>query len=132
MCEFEVSCEGSFMSRFRADGLIFATPTGSTAYSLSAGGPVVDPLSESIILTPLNPQALFSRPILFSGNKWIGVTASQRQDGPVQLEIEGEKQLCFEAGDQIEIRRADVTLPLIRLKPKLFYEILMQKFAERN
>ena len=132
MCEITVCCDDATVSTFRADGLIFATPTGSTAYSLSAGGPVVDPLSESIILTPLNPQALFSRPILFDTNKTLSVHTAERQSVPVQIAIDGEIPTEFQLEDKLIIEKSEKYLSLIELKPRLFYEVLMRKFAERN
>lgn len=132
MCELTVCCDGAPMTTFRADGLIFATPTGSTAYSLSAGGPVVDPLSKSIILTPLNPQALFSRPVLFGANKTLSVYAEERQQVPAQIVIDGEVPSEFLLGDKLTIQESEKCLSLIELKPRMFYEVLMRKFAERN
>lgn len=130
--DFHVLFNRSNMSDYRADGLIFSTPTGSTAYSLSAGGPVVDPNMECILLTPICPHALFARSVVFNQNAELEVRATCGEDSEIFLTVDGEAAVPVPKGSVLRIRRAPYAARIVRLKQNNFYEVLNQKLAERR
>ena len=132
MVDLRVECNGRRFCDYRADGLIFSTPTGSTAYSLSAGGPVVDPQTDCILLTPICPHSLFSRSVLFGESSRLSIRCTQRQVGRVRIAVDGDQILHIAHGDSVEIRKAEKHLKLIQLKSQLFYDVLTTKFAEET
>ena len=113
--DFGVSFNGNNICSYRADGLIFSTPTGSTAYSLAAGGPVIDPSMECIILTPICPHALFTRTVVFNPDAKLSVHARPNTDSEIFLTVDGENSLPDSARGNDDgaafllIRRADPT-----------------------
>jgi NAD+ kinase len=126
MIEIELSINEDFVCRYRADGLIVATPTGSTAYSLSAGGPIVHPAVESIILTPICPHTLTDRPLVVDNC----CNVMMRLRGPaesVYLTLDGQKGVLMESEDRVSISRATERLKLIQPHRKSYYEILRSK-----
>ena len=120
------------MCGYRADGLIFSTPTGSTAYSLSAGGPVIDPSMECILLTPICPHSLFARTVVFGGDAVLEAHAVRDEDSEVFLTVDGERALPVPDQCAIYIRRSGYRAQIIKLKQNNFYEVLNQKLAERR
>lgn len=115
---------------YRADGLIVSTPTGSTAYSMSAGGPILEPDSEAYILTPICPYSLSSKPIVFSHKSQIEITLSNLKDKDAVLTIDGGKFLNIFENDRIIIKKSEYYTKLIKLKNMSFYEILNSKQSE--
>ena len=114
---------------YRADGLIAATPTGSTAYSLSAGGPIVDYAIESIVLTPISPQSLFARTILLNAEKEVEVTAVSQSDDGVYLTVDGETSFAINRDTNIVIsKEKDIYIKLIKLNDGSFITNLSKKF----
>ncbi len=114
---------------YRADGLIVATPTGSTAYSLSAGGPVVDPSLQCMLLTPICPHSIHTRPFLFSDTASLTVCT----DEDAYLTVDGEKALPVGKGDRVLVRKHTQTAKLISLKEQdAFYDVLSQKLSDRR
>ncbi len=111
--EFRVFCGGAEVSRLRADGVILSTPTGSTAYSLSAGGPILSPELECIEFTALCPHTLFNRPMIFSAQQEVAVSVRGYQGSRVSVDIDGENDLSFGEGDEIRLTRSAKTLRLI-------------------
>jgi NAD+ kinase len=126
MIELELSIEGDFVCRYRADGLIVATPTGSTAYSLSAGGPIVHPAVESIILTPICPHTLSDRPLVVGDSCNVEMRLRGAAES-VYLTLDGQKGLLMESEDRVLIARASERLKLIQPHRKSYYEILRSK-----
>ncbi|HET8679521.1 MAG TPA: NAD(+)/NADH kinase, partial [bacterium] len=116
------------LSTYPADGVIVATPTGSTAYSLSAGGPIVHPQVDVIIVTPISPHALTARPVVVSGGATVAVEPLEPGDD-VQLSVDGQESFPLRAGERVIVRRADVCARLVRLRPPSFYSILRTKLA---
>lgn len=122
---------------FRSDGLIAATPTGSTAYSLAAGGPVVHPRMPAIILTPINPQSFNQKPIVLPGdsNVDIEVMAKLRshEDAEVTLTLDGQRFVKLKQGDTVRIKTSARTVKFLRRKKETFLQILRTKlkWAER-
>lgn len=111
--EFCVFCGDTEVSRLRADGVIFSTPTGSTAYSLSAGGPIIDPAMKCIEYTALCPHSLFSRPMLFSAERTVELRVNSYQDSRVTISFDGDSGYPFGDGDVLEISVGGNELSLI-------------------
>jgi NAD+ kinase len=120
-----VAVEGQFATGYRADGLIISTPTGSTAYCLSAGGPIVFPTMDAMVLTPICSHTLTNRPIVLPGTQVLTVTLETDQD--VMLTLDGQVGFALKWGDTVEIRRAASRTRLLRLPQKHFFTVLRTK-----
>ena len=123
---FEVYVNDTMLNEYFADGILVATPTGSTAYSLSAGGPIADPKARLIILTPICSHAMNSRSIIFSAHDRFTIVAGS--DGQIAA-CDGVSQLQLKKGDEIRVRRSDNAARFIRLKQESFLETLRQKMT---
>lgn len=130
--DLQLSLDGEEISKYRADGLLFSTPTGSTAYSLSAGGPILAPQMECILLTPVSPHSLFSRSVLFSGESVLSVTVKIPTDCCCILTIDGEKNVDILTEDKVIIKKSDLKLRLVSLHNRNFYKRLNEKLKERE
>jgi len=117
---------GEPLTEFNADGLIVATPTGSTAYSLSAGGPILDPESGVFVITPICPHVLTNRSIIVAEGSTIEIEASD-PDYPVYLTLDGRKPIHVERGSVVTIRKAKKMLPLASLPDVSFFSVVRQK-----
>jgi NAD+ kinase len=117
---------GEPLTEFNADGLIVATPTGSTAYSLSAGGPILDPESGVFVITPICPHVLTNRSIIVAEGSTIEIEASD-PDYPVFLTLDGRKPIHVERGSVVTIRKAKKRLPLASLPDVSFFSVVRQK-----
>jgi len=126
MIEVRLTINTDFVCRYRADGLIVATPTGSTAYSLSAGGPIVHPNVESIVITPICPHTLSDRPIVVDDKCCVELNLTGPAES-VHLTLDGQKGVQMESGDKVRIFRAEERLKLIQPMRKSYYEILRSK-----
>jgi len=126
MIEVRLTINTDFVCRYRADGLIVATPTGSTAYSLSAGGPIVHPNVESLIITPICPHTLSDRPIVVDDKCCVELSVTGPAES-VYLTLDGQKGIPMQSGDKVRIVRAEERLKLIQPKRKSYYEILRSK-----
>lgn len=127
-----LTLDGDEISKYRADGLLFATPTGSTAYSLSAGGPILAPKMECILMTPVCPHSLFSRSVLFSGESELSVHVKIPEECCCVLTVDGEKNVPVLATDRVVIRKSDLKLKLALLHNRNFYKLLNEKLKERD
>ncbi len=121
-----------YICNYRADGLILSTPTGSSAYSLAAGGPVVEPTMKCILMTPICSHALFARPVIFSHHSEIAVSASCDDNTEVLMTIDGAETVIVKKTDTVFVTSANIETELISLKNKTFYRVLNDKFAERS
>lgn len=130
MEEISVEHNGRLLNCFTADGIIVSTPTGSTAYSLSAGGPVVDPQIESILLTPICTHSLFSRALIFKPDSEFKIYS--RTGAEIGLSCDGEDTLTVDAGSYVTVSRAEVQGEFIRIKNETFLEILNSKLEQRR
>jgi len=126
MIEVELFIDEEFVCRYRADGLIVATPTGSTAYSLSAGGPIVHPDVESLIVTPICPHTLTDRPVVIGDDCKIEMRL-RGDAASVYLTLDGQKGILMQSEDRVGISRAKERLKLIQPHRKSYYEILRSK-----
>lgn len=132
LIDVTITCDGRSVSNMRSDGVIISTPTGSTAYSMAAGGPVVSPEADCIIETPICPHSLMDRSIIFSADKELIVTANNDQNNSPIMTVDGQEAVNLTPGCQIHIKKSDITTKLIKLKPENFYEILNKKIIERR
>ena len=122
-----VRCDGTEILNFSGDGVIVATPTGSTAYSLSAGGPIVEPAAQSILLTPICAHIMHSRGIVVSDKRVIDVGIGRIARRNAFLSVDGGKAFRIFAGDTIQITRSDVRIKLIKLKDQSFFDMIKSK-----
>ena len=132
LIDIDVSLDKDYMCHYRSDGLIVSTPTGSSAYSLAAGGPVVEPTMKCIVMTPICPHSLFGRSVIFSHHSELVVTASCDDDTEVFLTIDGAKTVIVRKSDTISITSSELGAEFIVLKEKSFYRVLHDKFAEKR
>ncbi|ADU26767.1 NAD(+)/NADH kinase [Ethanoligenens harbinense] len=132
LIDIRLNCNRRLVGNYRADGLIVFTPTGSTAYSLSAGGPVIDPEFESIGVTPICPHSLISRTILFSPDAEICMFPEQLEEREAYLLLDGKQVMRLESGMQVRVVRSSRKTHLVRLKDISFYEVLNNKMNERS
>ena len=126
LIKLNVAVSGTTLSEYNADGLIVATPTGSTAYSLSAGGPVLTPDSGVFVVTPICPHVLTMRPVMVNDGSCIEITPSPGQPD-VFLTLDGQKSVRIVPGDRIRITKAPQRLSLAMLPGQSFFEVLRQK-----
>jgi NAD+ kinase len=126
MIEFDLRIDGTYVSTFRADGLIISTPTGSTAYSLSAGGPIVYPVLDAFVITPICPHMLTLRPLVIPDSMKIEVDFRAGEE-PAVLTLDGQVAFELEPDDRIVVRKSPARLRLVRPARKTYYEILRSK-----
>ena len=126
----DFSVDGEPVTRFVADGLVIATPTGSTAYSLAAGGPVLMPASQSLVVTPVCPHALSSRPLVLKDSVRMEVSVEVREEGDEPgVFADGLQVGTLAAGEVLEIEKSDVAVPLVELDDVNPYEVLTRKLG---
>jgi NAD+ kinase len=125
--DLDVFINDQFLTTFRADGLIVSTPTGSTAYNLSAGGPILYPTMSSFILTPICPFTLTNRPILLPDSHIVSITLSKRGEERVSLTFDGQVGFDLFQGDKVLIQKAVEKLKLIKSPDQSYFEILREK-----
>lgn len=117
------------ISDFAGDGIIVCTPTGSTAYSMSAGGPIVEPTAENIIVTPICAHALHARPMVLGHDRVVSAKMGKLSRKTAFLSVDGGKAVKLSGGDTVEIRRSQSKTKLVRLSSRSFYEIMNQKLG---
>lgn len=115
---------------YRADGMIISTPTGSTAYSLSAGGPIIDPVTECIALTPICSHTLTARPIILNHDATLKIKAQSLKKSDVYLSVDGRRAGEIKAFTELVITKSPYNIDLIRLDNKSFYKTISEKFKE--
>jgi len=125
LIELEVSIDGKFVYKQRSDGLIVSTPTGTTAYALSAGGPILHANLEAISLVPISPHTLSNRPIAVSSQSKIQVVLEQLDEA--QLSCDGQSHIALQLGDQINIARAEKTISLLHPSDYCYFDRLRNK-----
>ena len=125
-----VQCDGVQAMECSGDGLIVATPTGSTAYSLSAGGPIVEPEAHNILLTPICAHDMSSRCMVTSPKRVITVELTRNARRNAFVSVDGGKAVKLNIGDQVNIKRSSLETKLIRLKDRSFYDVVNMKFKK--
>lgn len=128
MLEVVVEVDGRPLSRWGCDGVVLATPTGSTAYNFSAGGPVVWPGVEALLMVPISAHALFARPMVVAPTSVLAVEVLARNDGPGVLWCDGRRTVDLPPGARIEVRRGQRPVRLVRLHQAPFTDRLVRKF----
>ena len=134
MMDLSVSVNGKKTCQYRADGIIFSTPTGSTAYSLSAGGPVICPDMECILLTPICSHSLFSRSVIFKHNDKLTAQAVTGEgfDSEAFLTVDGQYYLSLNKDARVTVEKYEKSFTLISMEPQNFYTVLNNKLNERG
>ncbi len=127
MIDLSVSVGDEFVTRVKADGLIIATPTGSTAYNLAAGGPIVHPNVDALILTPIAPHTLTNRPVVIPATSAVRVQPNMEERDEVFVTFDGQAGFQLQAGDEMTVRRAETPLRLIRPSTRSYFEVLRTK-----
>ena len=127
--DLEVYGDRVLISSFSADGVVVSTPTGSTAYAMSAGGPIVEPTAENIIVTPICPHALSARSFVLSRGRTVSVKLGKMARKTAYLSVDGGKALRLNSSDTVELRESQSKTRLVRVTGRSFYEILNHKLG---
>ena len=127
--DLEVKADGVTVSRFSGDGVIVSTPTGSTAYAMSAGGPIVEPTVENILVTPICPHALHARSFVLDRGRSVAVRMGKQSRKTAYLSVDGGKAFRLGSSDQVELHRSKSRARLIRLTNRSFYTVVNQKLG---
>lgn len=130
--KLKIKVNGLLLNEYLADGIILSTPTGSTAYSMSAGGPIVNPSAQLIVMTPICPHTLNTRSIIFDANDVIEIQACQRrpmEDDEKKVFFDGEDHITLEEGDTVVIERSPLAVTIIKLGSRSFLENLRKKMS---
>lgn len=130
--DLDIFIQDTEVCNYRADGVILSTPTGSTGYSLSAGGPIVDPEMECILMTPICPHSMFARPSVFNKSTKLKIKVSARESVGAFLTIDGDKVVDIENSDFIEISVSSYIAEMITFDQKCFYKRIGEKLAKRK
>ncbi|MCL5290817.1 MAG: NAD(+)/NADH kinase [Bacillota bacterium] len=129
MAHLNIKVNGEFVGEFSADGVIVASPTGSTAYSLSAGGPIVSPEAHVILITPISPHSLSNRPLVISPDSEVEIQVLPCVDD-VWLNLDGQYGFPLKAGDRVLVNKAPVKARFLKIQKTGFYEVLREKLKE--
>ncbi|RYD66526.1 MAG: NAD(+)/NADH kinase, partial [Verrucomicrobiaceae bacterium] len=124
--------DGDLLNHYRADGLIVATPTGSTAYSLSAGGPLISPAAAAFVITPICPHTLSQRSLIIGDHMTVELAPENADEAPMLFTVDGRDCVTIHHGDRIEVKKAEQSLNLLRLPGHSFYETVRQKLNWRG
>jgi NAD+ kinase len=126
MIELSISIQGRFVTNLRGDGIIVSTPTGSTGYSLSAGGPIINPAVHSLILTPISPHTLTHRPLIVPDDSEIDVTLTSKDEGAMAT-LDGQVGVALTQGDTVVLKASEFRTKLIRFPETSYYGVLREK-----
>jgi NAD+ kinase len=127
MIEFETYLDGEFVTSTRGDGIIVASPTGSTAYALSAGGPILHPSLEAIVVVPICPHALSNRPIVFSSDSIIEILVTRIADQHAYASFDGQSTFTLQDNDRVYVRRAETEVELLHPSGRSHFEVMRIK-----
>lgn len=131
LTNFNVKVDRRFFSTYRSDGLIFSTPTGSTAYSMSAGGPIVSPMLDALLITPIAPHTMTHRPILIPAQSMVHLTFDARVD-TISLTVDGQIHFSLKSTDKLLLQEASRKARFIRLKKSHYFRTLRNKLGWGN
>lgn len=129
LIEFDVFINQQFVSHYRSDGLIVSTPTGSTAYSLSAGGPIMHPQLDAMVLVPMFSHSLSSRPLVFHGNSQVDIRISASNENDLQISCDGHESHIIKAGQHVTIEKNKQQLRLLHPSDYNYYDTLRMKLG---
>lgn len=130
--EFEIRVNNELSDFYRADGIIVSTPTGSTAYNLSAGGPIVVPHAKTYIITPICPHTIYSKSIMISDTDCVEIQTVEEEDKHMALSIDGKPKMYLMPNQVVHIEKSPYVTKLIKLSERKFFEILRAKIVERR
>jgi NAD+ kinase len=125
--ELEVTVDGLFVTSFRADGLIVSSPTGSTAYNLAAGGPILHPGLAAMVMTPICPHMLSNRPLVIGDESVVEVRLRAAREGEVHITFDGQRGFPLDRADVVTVTRSPRTLRLVKAPERDYYEVLRTK-----
>lgn len=126
----ELWSDGERVMSYKGDGMIIATPTGTTAYSHSAGGPIIEPTAENLAVTPVCPFTIGAKPLVFAPHRTLTVCASGVDGGAACVSADGKTGFEMRPGDLVRVRRAPDAVRLVRIKDRNFYQILQHKLSD--
>lgn len=129
LIRYDLFVNGNFLNAYAADGLIISTPTGSTGYNMSAGGPIVEPRAEIIVVTPICPHTLNTRSIVLSAEDKITVRIADSQKEPVAVQFDGREPLLLRAGETINVYKSEQITKVIKLREESFLNTLHKKLV---
>ena len=132
LIDINLMCDARMITKTRADGMIIATPTGSTAYSMAAGGPVLSPDNSCFVATPICPHSLVNRSIVFSSDKELYLSVDNDKNQCSYLSLDGSTLIPIGVGGGIKVTKSPYSAKLITVKQDNFYEILNKKILERR
>lgn len=128
--DLDIRADGGHIYDYSGDGVVLATPTGSTAYSMSAGGPIVEPTAENILVTPICAHSLHAKPLVMGRNRVVSVRIGHQARKTAYLSVDGGRAFRLSGGDTVEVRRSQQTTCLARLGENGFYQIIDQKLGK--
>ena len=128
--DLQVTGDRTVISSFSGDGVVIATPTGSTAYSLAAGGPIVEPTAENMIITPICAHSLHAKPFVLGSERSVGVQLAPGSRKNASLSVDGGRAFKVQPGDWVECRRSRHVTRLVKLTGRTFYEVINQKLGK--
>ncbi len=129
MVELEIYGDKTLMTGFSSDGVVISTPTGSTAYSMSAGGPIVEPTARNFVISPICAHSVFTKSFVLSASGTVTVAPAELNRKQVYLSVDGGKAFALRQGDQVRIGRSRYETELLRLTDKSIYDILRTKMT---
>lgn len=132
LIKLRISSNEKYINEYYADGVIISTPTGSTAYSLSAGGPVIDPKIESIMLTPICTHSLFARSLIFEKDSVLTIDIPENEEDIICISCDGDNAIKLNAKDRIIVKKSEYSADFIRLKNESFIDVLNSKLTQRR
>jgi len=127
--DLEITGDGVTMTSFNGDGVIISTPTGSTAYSMAAGGPIVEPTAENLIVTPISAHSFHARPFVLDRSRIVGVSLTRGSRRTAYLSVDGGRALKLITGDRVQVSCSKRVTKLIRLADRSFYQSIYQKLG---
>ena len=130
--QMAIRCDGVEASAFSGDGVIVCTPTGSTAYSMSAGGPIIEPAAKNILITPICAHAIQAKSIVVSPDRVVSIRVGKVGRHNAFLSVDGGRAFRLSAGDEIVVRSSEKVTRLVRVKNTSFFDILNKKFIEKT
>lgn len=132
LIDLDVFCDNRMINSYRADGVVISTPTGSTAYSWSAGGPVIDPNLQCIMLTPICTHSPLNRSLVFDDKSCLTVKSSKNSEQEISVSTDGEKSVSLPSNTEIIVSKSDFYAEFIRIKSDEFFDILNSKLTQRG
>ena len=128
--DLEISADKVLMAAFSGDGVVVSTPTGSTAYSMAAGGPIVEPTAENLIVTPICAQSLHAKPFVLDRSRTVGIGLSRGSRKTAYLSVDGGRALKLISGDEVIVKRSEMQTKLVKLTGRSFYTVIHQKLGK--